>query len=93
MYSFMLPLSTLNQRMSKLRNWALDGNSIVKDKFFRNFKEGIEFVNKIAEIAEKHNHHPMLLITYDNIRITLSTHAAKGLTLKDFDVAEEIDKL
>ena len=89
----MLPLSTINERMSKLRNWALDGNSIVKDKLFKNFKECMEFSNKIAEIAEKHNHHPSLLITYDNVRITLTTHYAKGLTLKDFDLAEEIDKI
>ena len=89
----MLPLNTINERMSKLRNWALDGNSITKDKVFRNFKESIEFVNKVAEIAEKHNHHPTLLITYDSVRLTLTTHSAKGLTLKDFDVAEEIDKL
>ena len=89
----MLPLSTINERMSKLRNWALDGNSIVKDKLFKNFKEGMEFSNKIAEIAEKHNHHPSLLITYENVRITLTTHSARGLTLKDFDLAEEIDKI
>ncbi|MDO8509169.1 MAG: 4a-hydroxytetrahydrobiopterin dehydratase [Nanoarchaeota archaeon] len=89
----MLPLSTLNERMSKLRNWALDGNSITKDKIFRDFKESMEFANKVAEIAEKHNHHPMLLINYNNVRMTLTTHTAKGLTLRDFDVAEEIDKL
>ncbi len=89
----MLPLSTINERMSKLRNWALDGNSIVKDKVFRNFKESIEFVNKIAEIADKHNHHPIVLINYNIVRMTLTTHEARGLTLRDFDVAEEIDKL
>lgn len=79
--------------MSKLRNWALDGNSIVKDKVFRNFKESLEFVNKVGEIAEKHNHHPTILISYEIVRMTLITHSVKGLTLKDFDVAEEIDKL
>lgn len=89
----MLPLSTVSERMSKLRNWALDGNSITKEKVFRNFKEGVEFVNKVAEIAEKHNHHPTILITYDSVRLTLTTYSIKGLTLKDFDVAEEIDKI
>lgn len=89
----MLPLSTINERMSKLRNWALDGNSIVKDKVFRNFKESLEFVNKVGEIAEKHNHHPTILISYEIVRMTLITHSVKGLTLKDFEVAEEIDKI
>ena len=89
----MLPLSSINERMSKLRNWALDGNSITKDKIFRNFKESLEFVNKVAEIAEKHNHHPAILINYSEVRLTLTTHSVKGLTLMDFDVAEAIDKL
>ena len=89
----MLPLSSINERMSKLRNWALDGNSITKDKIFRNFKESLEFVNKVAEIAEKHNHHPAILINYSEVRLTLTTHSVKGLTLMDFDVAEEIDKI
>jgi len=89
----MLPLSSINERMSKLRNWALDGNSITKDKIFRNFRESLEFVNKVAEIAEKHNHHPAILINYSEVRLTLTTHSVKGLTLMDFDVAEEIDKL
>ena len=46
-----------------------------------------------AEIAEKFGHHPTLLINYNSVRMSLTTHAAKGLTQKDFDVAMEIDKL
>ncbi len=89
----MLSLNDINERMSKLRNWALEGNSITKDKLFRNFKESLEFVNKIAEIAQKHNHHPSIMINYDKVRMSLMTHYVKGLTIKDFEVAEEIDKL
>ena len=79
--------------MSKLRNWALEGNSIVKDKLFKDFKEAMEFVNKVAEIAEKHNHHPSIIIDYNNVRMSMTTHSAGGLTNLDFDVGEEIDKL
>ena len=79
--------------MSKLRNWALEGNSIVKDKLFKDFKEAMEFVNKVAEIAEKHNHHPSIIIDYNNVRMSMTTHSAEGLTNLDFDVGEEIDKL
>jgi len=89
----MLTLSDIQERMSKLRNWALEGNSIVKDKTFRNFKESIEFVNKVAEIAEKHAHHPDIVISYNLVRMSLTTHSVKGLTEKDFDVAEEIDRI
>lgn len=86
-------LSEIQQRMSRLNDWALEGDSIVKHKTFQNFKETMEFVNKIAEIAEKNNHHPGLVINYNNLRISLTTHYARGLTEKDFEVAEEIDKL
>jgi len=89
----MLPLFEIGTRMLKLRNWALEGNSIVKDKLFRDFKEAMEFVNKVAEIAEKHNHHPSIIIDYNNVRMSLTTHSAGGLTNIDFDVGEEIDKL
>lgn len=89
----MMPLFEIEKRMSGLRNWALEVDSIVKDKVFRNFKEAMEFVNKVAEIAEKHNHHPAILVNYNNVRLALTTHSAKGLTSKDFEVAEEIDKL
>jgi len=89
----MLPLFEIGEKMSKLRNWALEENSIVKDKVFRNFKESVEFVNKVAEIAEKHNHHPSIIINFENVRMALTTHSAGGLTNKDFEVAEEIDKL
>ncbi len=89
----MLPLFEIGEKMSKLRNWALEGSSIVKDKIFRDFKETMEFANKVAEIAEKHNHHPMLLINNNMLRMGLTTEAAKGLTEKDFEVAGEIDKL
>jgi len=89
----MMPLSEIQKRMSKLQNWALDADSIVKDKAFMDFKEAMEFVNKVAEIADKHNHHPSILINYNNVRISLTTHSAKGLTSNDFEVAEEIDKI
>ena len=86
-------LSEIHDRMSKLQNWAFDADSIVKDKTFMNFKETMEFVNKVAEIAEKRNHHPNIMINYNNVRISLTTHSVKGLTLRDFEVAEEIDKI
>jgi 4a-hydroxytetrahydrobiopterin dehydratase len=89
----MLPLFEIQSKMKKLINWALDSNSIVKDKVFKDFKESIEFVNKVSEIAEKHNHHPSIFIKYNTVRISLTTHEAKGLTMKDFMVAEEIDKI
>lgn len=89
----MLPLNLINEYMQKISNWALEGNSIVKDFHFRSFEQSMEFVNKVADLAKEIEHHPGILINYDKVRLTLSTHSESGLTSKDFDLAERIDKL
>jgi 4a-hydroxytetrahydrobiopterin dehydratase len=86
-------LARIQQRMSGLKGWTLEINAIVKECHFPDFKQSIEFVNKIAELAEKRNHHPSILIDYNLVRLTLTTHSDGGLTDKDFDFAEEIEKL
>ena len=89
----MTTLAEMQKRMEKLKDWALEGNKIVKDLEFKDFKQALEFVNKVGEIAEKMNHHPDIMIFFNAVRLILTTHEAKGLTEKDFDLAEEIDKI
>ncbi len=86
-------LQDIAKRMDKLHNWSLEGNTIVKIFSFPDFKMAIEFVNKIAEISEKQNHHPDILVSHDMVRILLTTHSQKMLTDNDFDFAEEVDKI
>ena len=89
----MLSLGVINEKMRGLKNWALEGSSITKDLSFKDFKESLDFTNKVGELAEKHEHHPNILIQYNKVRLTLTTHSEGGLTLKDFDLAGEIDKI
>ncbi len=89
----MLTLQEVSQLMEKLDNWVLDGQSIVKEIEFPDFKSAIAFVNKVAEASEKHNHHPEIIITFNIVRLSLTTHSAKSLTELDFKVAEDIDKI
>ena len=89
----MLSLSTIQKRLSNLKNWALDGSFIVKDFDFNSFKEIGEFVNKIAEIVEKQKHHPSIVINENNLRISLISHEERGLTTRDFDFAEAVDNI
>ena len=79
--------------MEKLSGWSLESNSISKDFSFDNFKDALHFVNNVGEIAEKHNHHPDIMINYNLVKLNLTTHSSHGLTSKDFEVALEIDKL
>ncbi len=88
-----LPLARVQARLAELREWALEGDAIVKEFSFPNFKAGVEFVNGVAGIAERMNHHPSILIEYDKVRLAITTHDENGLTDKDFMLAEEIERL
>lgn len=82
--------------LEKVKDWNLssDGKEIEKNFEFNNFKDSIEFINKIADLAEAEGHHPdIFLHNYKNVRITLSTHNIKGLSENDFIMAAKIDNL
>ena len=89
----MLSLKEIQDEMQELRDWFIESSSITKDFSFKDFKESLNFVNKVGEIAEKHDHHPDIMINYNLVRLSLTTHSEKGLTKKDFDVAKEVDKI
>lgn len=58
---------------------------------FSNFVEAMQFANKIAEIAEKEDHHPDLVISYGQCIVEIWTHKINGLTESDFILAAKID--
>jgi 4a-hydroxytetrahydrobiopterin dehydratase len=92
----LLSISQISAYLEKLSNWDFgdSGKSIIKNFKFKNFKEAIEFVNKVSEISEREEHHPnMKVYDYNNVEVELTTHSSNGLTEKDFKVASEIDKL
>lgn len=89
----MFSLAELTQKMSKLNDWVLEGESIMKSYEFSDFKSALDFVNKVGEIAEKHNHHPDIFLAERNVRLILTTLSIKSLSDLDFKVAEEIDSL
>ena len=79
----------INNKLTGLNGWEKAGNEIVKSFKFANFIASIGFVNRIAILSEKADHHPDILIQYSNVKITLSTHSDGGLTEKDFNLAGE----
>jgi 4a-hydroxytetrahydrobiopterin dehydratase len=83
----------VDARTLRLRGWSQEDWAISRTLQFRNFKESKAFVDKVAELAEREQHHPDIHIEYDKVRLVLSTHSAGGLTEKDFDMAEEIDRM
>ena len=74
--------------------WVREGDEIVRDLTVENFAEAIALTNRVAEIAERRNHHPDILIHgWNKVRLSLTNHAAGGLTATDFELAEQFDGL
>ena len=78
-----------------LPKWSLvrDGNAIQRSFEFADFAEAFAFMTRIAIIAEKRDHHPEWFNVYNKVEITLTTHDAGGLSLRDMNMAKKIDKL
>ena len=74
--------------------WAREGEAIVREWKLADFAAAIAFVNRVAELAERANHHPDILVHgWNKVRLELSTHSQSGLTEADFALAGEIDGL
>ena len=81
--------------LKKTPGWQLseEGNVIYREFTMKNFMAAINFINKIANIAESENHHPDFHITrYRKLRVELSTHAIGGLSENDFILAAKINE-
>jgi 4a-hydroxytetrahydrobiopterin dehydratase len=82
------------EHLKQVKDWKLINNSIEKNYKFSNFMQAIEFINKVANVAEEENHHPdILLWGWNNVKLTLTTHAVKGLSKNDFSLASRIDQI
>ncbi len=83
-------------QVAKLSGWRLTHNDerIRKDWTVRNFMAGLDFFNRVAQVAEADSHHPDLhLEGYRKLSIELWTHAIGGLSENDFILAAKIDQL
>ncbi|BBD67472.1 transcriptional coactivator/pterin dehydratase [Nostoc commune NIES-4072] len=76
-----------------LSGWTVEGSKLKITRTFKDFIQAIEFVNKLVEPAESAGHHPDLEISYNKVKIALTTHDAGGLTQADFDLAQAISQI
>jgi len=75
-------------------DWKLeDGKELLREFLFVNFRHTMDFVNRVALLAEEERHHPVLHVYYSKLKIELWTHAINGLSENDFILAAKIDKL
>ena len=83
----------INQQIQSLSGWEREGDVISRTFKFKDFVAAIAFVNDLVEPAEAAGHHPDLEISYNRVKVSLTTHDAGGLTQKDFDLAKTISQL
>jgi 4a-hydroxytetrahydrobiopterin dehydratase len=82
----------LQRALSSLA-WEREGDELVKVVTRKDFAEAMQFVNAVADLAEKANHHPDIAISWNKVTLRLTTHSAGGLTQFDLDLARQIDAL
>jgi 4a-hydroxytetrahydrobiopterin dehydratase len=81
----------ITSAVAELSGWKLDGKFIVKKYRFREFLQGVAFVNVIAQLSEEKNHHPFIAIDYKLVTLRLTSWNAGGLTDLDMVLAKNYD--
>ena len=77
-----------------LKDWeVIESKKLTRQFKFKDFKESMDFVNKVAEMADREGHHPDIHISYNKVNLELTTHAVKGLTENDFIIVSKIEKI
>ncbi|HLP90158.1 MAG TPA: 4a-hydroxytetrahydrobiopterin dehydratase [Nostocaceae cyanobacterium] len=89
----LLTLAEIQAKASSLSDWQLEDNKLKTTRTFKDFIQAIDFVNKLVEPSESAGHHPDIEISYNKVKITLTTHDAGGLTQNDFDLAGVISQI
>jgi 4a-hydroxytetrahydrobiopterin dehydratase len=82
----------IRDRLNEVTDWTREGQAIQRSYRFDSFASAIEFVNRVAGLAEEADHHPDIDVRFRDVTLTLSTHSAGGITEKDFELARRIDE-
>jgi 4a-hydroxytetrahydrobiopterin dehydratase len=83
----------ISQRLED-SGWDQEDDQIVRNWTFEDFGQAISFVNRVAEVAERRNHHPDILVHgWNKVKLSVTNHSAGGLTEADFELAKDVDAL
>jgi 4a-hydroxytetrahydrobiopterin dehydratase len=83
----------IESRLAELEGWERRGEAIVKTFELADFVGSVAFVDKLVEPAEDMGHHPDLSISWNKVEVSITNHAAGGLTANDFELARRIDAI
>ena len=80
-------------RLVDVPAWIREGNAVSRTVRFDTFAEGIDFISRLAPLADEADHHPDIDIRYRNVKFLLTSHDSGGITGRDFAMAAKIDGL
>jgi 4a-hydroxytetrahydrobiopterin dehydratase len=83
----------IDSKLAELEGWDRQDDAITKRFDRGDFVGSVRFVDSLVEPAEEMNHHPDLSISWSKVEVSITTHAAGGLTANDFELAKRIDEL
>ncbi|HET9226485.1 MAG TPA: 4a-hydroxytetrahydrobiopterin dehydratase [Thermoanaerobaculia bacterium] len=84
----------LRRMFSQLEGWNLvNEHHLEKEYLFKDFRQALDFVNRLGEVAEEEGHHPDIFLTWGKVKVTLWTHSVGGLSENDFILAAKADGL
>lgn len=86
----LLDTAAIEHQLASLPAWRVEKGELVREFRFASYLAGIEFVSRVALLAEAMNHHPDLIVGWRKVTVRLSTHSAGGLTRLDFELAGQI---
>jgi 4a-hydroxytetrahydrobiopterin dehydratase len=87
-----LSAAQVDERLKGLDGWRREGRFITKTFEFKEFMEGIAFINRVAAVAEKEEHHPDIHVRYTSVTLSVQTHSEGGVTDWDIGLAKSIEK-
>ncbi len=82
----------IKQALEKLSGWERRGNALERVLEFPSFKDAMNFVNRVAAVAEEVNHHPDITVNYNRVTLLLTSHDSGGVTGRDISFAARINQ-
>lgn len=83
----------IQARLRNLPQWRIENGLLLRRFSTPSFPATIFFVNALAHLAERGQHHPDITIAYQDVSVGFATHSAGGITEKDFAMARKVDEL
>ena len=86
-----MPAAQAQTLLAEVPGWDLADQTLSRMFRFKDFKAAMAFVNQVADLAEAEGHHPDIHISWNRVRLELTTHAIKGLSENDFILAAKVN--